>query len=163
MKKDNVVVYDDYIIGQAKDVANYILVKTTHEILNKHLDSEEGQPLLEQASVDLSILNGLKNELVKVSSNPMGGYFIRILVEKKELEQDGLSEDNYYFIMNTISILLAKEDKAPRGYDDAYNLCKDLTSKFIRSDFYKQEVNLGLAIELFMDKYFEEQEQWVDI
>ena len=83
MKKDNIVVYDDYIIGQAKDVANYILVKTTHEILSKHLDSEEGQPLLEQASVDLSILNGLKNELVKVSSNPMGGYFIRVLVEKK--------------------------------------------------------------------------------
>lgn len=81
--ENKIIEWEDWIVGDSRDVADYILKETLNAVLNnkeyskflnENLDNLTSD--LEFLVNDLKTLNSLDNELVKVTENPMGGYYI---------------------------------------------------------------------------------------
>ena len=80
--KNKIIEWEDSLVGKARDVAKYLLdehIKMLYR--NKNYILEEAVDDLTRLVVDLKTLYELDDSLVKVSENPMGGYYI---VELKE-------------------------------------------------------------------------------
>lgn len=81
--ENKVIEWEDWIVGNSRDVADYILKETLNAVLNNKEYSEFLDENLDNLTSDLEFLvndlktlNSLDNELVKVTENPMGGYYI---------------------------------------------------------------------------------------
>lgn len=85
--ENKIIEWEDSLVGKARDVARYLLDEHTKMLYrNKNYILEEAVADLTMLVVDLKTLYELDDSLVKVSENPMGGYYI---VELKEIDKNG--------------------------------------------------------------------------
>ena len=88
---NKIIEWENGIVGNAHDVADYILKETLNAVLNNEEEYELLDEDLDNFTSDLEFLvndlktlNSLDNELVKVTENPMGGYYI-VKLEERDL------------------------------------------------------------------------------
>lgn len=78
MEFENIIEFDDQIIGKGKDAANY-MIENLKKVIDQTDDVGEGLVILQNYYEVLKSLKMYKNSLVAVKECPMGDFTVKEL------------------------------------------------------------------------------------
>lgn len=78
MEFENIIEFDDQIIGKGKDAANY-MIENLKKVIDQTDDVDEGLVILQNYYEALKSLKMYKNSLVSVKECPMSGFTVKEL------------------------------------------------------------------------------------